>query len=219
MSFLAGLNFAVQGDSISAFGGAWRSVVASRTGMTEVAPNYRPGRRFSQAFEEYGTTTPGSTLLTNQGPTQTPNGTYSTGTPGNTLAQDIAKVDVLLVGLGTNDQNVPLGNLGDATSAGTFYGNMRWVLETYLQAKPSMRIIMITPQYNGFATPAVAQEYANAEVTIGQSMGIPVINMFALGGVNSFTSSTLLLDGTHPTAMGYSNFYGPVIAQNLQLYF
>ncbi len=216
---LASRHFSVQGDSMTYTTHAWQDVVTARTGMAEVAQNARPGRGFSQAFEEYGTTTPGTPLLVNQGVTSTPNGNYSTGTPGNTLAQDLAAVDLLIIELGTNDQSVPLGTLGDAQSAGTFFGNMRWVVETYIAAKPTLRIVLVTPQLNGFASAQTTQTYVNAEIAYANSMAIPVINMFLLGGVNPLTSTTLTVDGTHPNAFDYTNFYGPVIAQHLQLYF
>ena len=216
---LAGRRFSVQGDSIAYSTHAWQDVVTARTGMAEVAQNARPGRGFSQAFEEYGTTTPGTPLLVNQGITSTPTGNYSTGTPGNTLAQDIAAVDLLIIELGTNDQSVPLGALGDAQGAGTFFGDMRWVVETYLAAKPTLRIVLVTPQLNGFASAQTTQTYVNAEIAYANSMALPVINMFLLGGLNPLTSTTLTVDGTHPNAYDYTNFYGPVIAQHLQLYF
>ena len=77
-----------------------------------------------------------------------PNKCFRTaGSDGNTLAQNIAGVDILVIQLGTNDQNhnVPLGFLGDPANAGTFFGNMRWVAENYLAAKPTMRVVFITP--------------------------------------------------------------------------
>ena len=217
---LASRHFSVQGDSITFYTHAWQDVVTARTGMAEVAQNARPGRGFSQAFEEYGTTTPGYCRCSvNQGITSTPTGNYSTGTPGNTLAQDIAAVDLLIIELGTNDQSVPLGALGDAQGAGTFFGDMRWVVETYLAAKPTLRIVLVTPQLNGFASAQTTQTYVNAEIAYANSMALPVINMFLLGGLNPLTSTTLTVDGTHPNAYDYTNFYGPVIAQHLQLYF
>ena len=41
----------------------------------------------------------------------------------------------------------------------------------------------------------------------GASMGLPVVNRFALGGLNPLTVATLTLDQTHPNAFNYANFY------------
>jgi lysophospholipase L1-like esterase len=222
VSFLAGLNLGVQGDSIAAiFNNAWQNVVTARTGMilNPINQNARAGRNMTQAFEVYGTTTPGSALLVNQGTINTPLGPVSTGTPGDTLAQDLVQIDLMIVALGTNDASFPLGNLGDPTNAGTYYGNMRWIAETYLSAKPSLRLVFVTPQYSGFGTHPQQQQMAEAMADYGKSMGIPVINMFALGGVNALTAPTLTRDGTHPSDYGFAHFYGPVIAQGLQQIF
>jgi hypothetical protein len=217
---LSGKTMCVQGDSISAlFNNAWQNVATQRTGMTLGLQNVRAGKNLTQAFEVYGTTTPGSTLLVNQGVVNTPNGYTSSGTPGNTLSQDIAACSLMVVELSTNDQQFSLGALGDATNADTFFGNMRWVAETYLTAKPAMRFIFVTLQYNGFASPATSQIFAQAMVSYGSSVGLPVINMFALGGVNPITVDTLTRDGTHPSDLGFASFYGPVIAQGIQLVF
>ena len=138
------------------------------------------------------------------------------------FASSLANVDLLVIQLGTNDGVVPLGQLGDATNAGTFYGNMRWVVETYLNAKPTLRIVLVTTQYNGFYTPpSAAQAYASASEAYGNSIGVPVINMYKLGGVNANTISVLTnnSDTVHPSALGFAKFYGPVIAQGLQQIF
>ena len=135
------------------------------------------------------------------------------------FADSLSGIDVLVIALGTNDQAVPLGQLGDATNANTFYGNMRWVVETYLSAKPTLRVVLVTLQYNGFASASVNQQYAAATEAYGNSVGIPVINMFKKGGVNVITASVLTTDSVHPATLGFTKFYGPVIAQELQLLF
>ena len=215
-SALPGRTFCVQGDSISAsYGNAWQMIVQQRTGMILAGQNARSGRTFAQAFEIYGTTTPGTALKVNQGSVETSTGSFRAGTAGNAISQDIAGCEVMLIELGTNDYHVPIGNLGDPTTAGTFYGNVRWVDEAYLSANPKMRIVHISPQYRKNVRPATTMQYVNALIAYGNSMGIPVINMFALGGVNEKTVAALTRDGTHPSDYGYSHFYGPVIAQGL----
>jgi hypothetical protein len=225
-TYLQGRRMAVQGDSISElFSNAWQSVVASRTGITFAVQEAHPGRRFDTAFECWSNPPVGGSLgpftashtLSGVGGTCAGN---SIGiTDGSTFADSLANIDLELIELSTNDTSVPLGQLGDATNAGTFYGNMRWVVETYLTAKPSIRLVLITLQYNGLASAVTAQQYANAMVTYGKSMGVPVINMYELGGVNAITAPVLLRDDIHPSDFGFANFYGPVIAQGVMQIF
>ncbi len=221
-SFLQSRNFGVLGDSISdayRLGFSWQNVVMTRTGMTLALQDARGGRTFATALECYGTSTPGTTPGIFHYTYNTNNCHAPAGTDGNTLAQNLAPVDLEVIELGTNDYVEPIGTLGDSTSANTFYGDMRWVVETLLAAKPSLRIVLVTPELNGFQPASVTQQYVQALVNYGASMGLPVINMFALGGLNPLTAPTLTLDQTHPNAFNYANFYGPVIAQALQQIF
>ena len=136
-----------------------------------------------------------------------------------TFPQSLANIDLLIVQLGSSDYGVQIGQLGNSTSAGTLYGNVRWMIETYLAAKPSLRIVLVTNQFTAFAPPSVTQADANTITAYGNSVGVPVINMFTLGGLNAITASALTSDGTHPNDFGYTNFYGSVIAQGLQQLF
>ena len=226
-SFLHGRRFGVQGDSISAlFNNSWQNVVIQRTGMTLVSQDARGGRGFATAFECWGNPPVGGTPGRYNSSYEFPEypgatcGQEAIGiTNGMSFAASLGNVDVLIIELSSSDQQVPLGSLGDAVTARTFYGNMRWVLETYLRAKPDLRVVMITAEYNTAAQPQVTQQYVNAVLTYGNSMGVPVVNMFALSGVNSFTSSVYTRDGVHPSHYHFVNNYGPVIAQALtQLY-
>ena len=189
--------------------------------MTLVSQDARVGRHLADAFECYGTPAVGGVPGLYNGSYQPGGGNVPCGVwnigflTGSTLTQNMSNVDMLVIELGTNDLSLPLGQMGDSTQAGTFYGNLRWVVETYLGANPSMRIVLVTPQFTTFTTVPIIQQYVNAMIAYGYSMGVPVINMFALGGVNSITYPTLTLDGTHPNPYGYNNFYGPVIAQGL----
>ena len=224
ISFLQGRKLGVTGTSISAlFNHAWQDVVLKRTGMTLITQDARPGRTFQTTFECWGHPAVGAKLGTFQadytfpGVGGTCGGSQNLGlVDGETFATSLADTDVQVVELGTNDQGFPLGQLGDPTTADTFYGNMRWVVETYLQAKPSLRLVLVTLQFNGLASAAINQEFADAMVGYGNSVGVPVIDMYKLGGVNAVTASTLTRDGVHPSDYAFANFYGPVIAQGLQ---
>ena len=223
-SFLQGRKLGVTGDSISSqYLNAWQNVVLQRTGMTLVTQDARPGRRFDTALECWSNPTVGGTPGTFTANYVYPGvgGTCGSGlntglTDGMSFSASLANTDIQIIDLGTNDTRVPLGQLGDATTAGTFYGNMRWIVETYLTAKPTLRLVLVTLQYNGFSSGPVSQQYADAMVAYGNSVGVPVINMFNLGGVNAITTSVLTRDGIHPSAFAFTNFYGPVIAQGLQ---
>jgi len=227
VSFLQNRRYAVQGDSISAIlGNQWQKVVAARTGMAQPNQDARPGRRFDSALECYGNPSVGGAVGVFNASYVAPGmgancGVFGFGSvDGATLAQNMASVDVLVVELGTNDNGViPVGQQGDATTAGTFFGNMRWVIETYQKANPAMRIVMVTPQYMNNIPSSTTVQYVNAMVAYGSSVGVPVINMLALGGVNSTNYQTLLQDDVHPSNFGINNFYGPVIAQALQQIF
>ena len=219
---LQGKNLGVLGDSISSlFGNAWQNVVLARTGMSLTFQDARPGRVFGTALECYGQPAIGATLGSFTPAYILPSGgTCGMMTPnqaGNTLAQNLSGVDCLVIELGTNDNAflVPLGALGDSVTAGTYYGNMRWVTEAILQANPSIRLVFVTTQFVSSIPTAQTAQYAGATVAYGQSMGIPVINMATLGGVNAITQGTLLRDGVHPSDLDFSKFYGPLIAQKI----
>ena len=121
---LAGKRLAVQGDSIAAaYDNAWQNIVVARTGMTLAAQDARPGRALSDAFECWGAFTQGGVP-----------GAYKAGgvcgfniglTVGESFADSLANIDVLIIALGTNGQQTPLGALGDSTATLTFYGELR----------------------------------------------------------------------------------------------
>ncbi len=213
VSALRGHGLAILGDSITA-ANQWQPVVVGRTGATIVFQDARPGRKFSDSFECYGAPSVGSAPGTFQPAgnsyCQTAGDLSSTG---NTLAQNLAMADMLLIRLGTNDQNITLGALGDATTAGTFHGNMRWVIETLLAAKPTLRIILITPELNHFGSPQAIQNVVDAEIAYGNSMGIPVLDLYRTSGNNPLTNSVYTYDGTHLSNWAYQNVDGPAIAQ------
>ncbi|HEY8996536.1 MAG TPA: GDSL-type esterase/lipase family protein [Edaphobacter sp.] len=219
-SFLAGKRFYVMGDSISSTdisGKEWQKVVIQRTGMTPTYTDAWPGRTLAGAFYCYGAYPPG-----------TPLGTYRTGSncttdggqQGATLAQNLAGSDILILNLGTNDEKLqPVGQVGDDVTSGTSIGFLRWAVETIQTANPTIRIVIVTPQLNSFGTAALVKQLADAEEAYGESVGIPVINMYKLGGVNSINLFTLTKDGVHPTQWDFDNFYGPTIAQRLMQIF
>lgn len=208
--------FAVQGDSISAsFGNAWQNILIDRTGMLLVNQDARAARTLHDAFECWGAPAQGGIPTVyhpegNSGRCQLVNTGF---TAGESFISSVTNVDVLVIELGTNGETTPLGVLGNSTTTATIYGELRWVVETYLTANPSLRVVLVGPQRNTNATPETTQAVAAAFVAYGKANGLPVVDMYSLGGVNAITLGTLTIDGIHPSPLGFSKFYGPVIAQ------
>lgn len=217
-SVLNNLNFGVNGDSISnGQYGLWQPTVTARTGAREKFRDSRPGRYIAKTFECYGATTVGATLSTNQGSVTTDNGTYqNTGTPGNTLAQDLAGLTVFVIEEGTNDTAKPIGTLGDSTTTDTFYGGLNYVYTTLTTANPTMRIIYMTPYPNNYAN---ATSVAAAEKAFAASRGAPVIDLWTQGGIYSGNwATTLQGDQTHPTSYSYSHLIGPYASSVMEMF-
>jgi lysophospholipase L1-like esterase len=175
------------------------------------------GRHLPQAFSCYGVNSAGGQL-----------GTYlnsvsgcgsAGGKAGATLAENLADSDIAIIDLGTNDELAPIGQLGDDATSGTSEGTLRWIVETLEAANPKIRVVIVTPQLNSFAPAATVKRLADAQAEYAESAGIPVINMYRIGGVNATNLSTMTGDGVHPTKWAFNNFYGPVIAQQLMQIF
>ena len=233
---LSGKKLAIFGDSISAiFSNQWQNIVSSRTGMVQHFQDARPGRRIDQIFECYGAPSGGS-ITTNQGSVSTPNGNYANnGTPGDTLAQDLAACDICLIFLGMNDIGVinggtylgpagtatgSLGSLSDNASALTEYGFVRRAIETIQAASPGIRIVLITlyyPSSSAWMSHTAAGQIATAYVQTGADYGCAVVNLLANSGINSFNWSLLLQsDGIHPSTPAGFNRIGSAIAAGLE---
>jgi hypothetical protein len=250
VSALNGQAIGVWGDSISSiFSQQWQNVVLARTGATLAFQDARPGRAFSTAFESYGTVTPGATLGTYSSSNAPEGGgsSYTYGNDpgwvhigsvnGNTLAQNIAGVKLMILRLGTNDQSVTTGTLGDAASAGTLYGNMRWVVENLLTANPQMRLVMVGPALNGYGTYAQVSAVDAAEQALAGFYALPYLSMLKVGGNNIVTNPTYTRDssspsytfgdsgltssgfGTHPSDWAFQHVDGPAIAQFIAQWF
>jgi hypothetical protein len=252
VSALNGQAIGVWGDSISSiFSQQWQNVVLARTGATLGFQDARPGRRFDTAFECYGTVTPGAALGTYSststvaaeggGSSYTfcndPSFVHVGSTNGASLATELAGIKLMILRLGTNDQTITTGTLGDASSAGTLYGNMRWVIENLLTANPQMRLVMVGPALNGFGTYAQVATVDAAEQAFANFYAIPYLSMLRNGGNNLVTNSTYTRDssspsytfnstggtsnvttsgmGTHPSDWAFQHVDGPAIAQFL----
>ena len=121
--------------------------------------------------------------------------------------------------LGTNDYSETLGSPGDATTAGTVYGNIRAFIEGVLTANPGMRLIMVTPYNSQARTGSATLGVVAALQNVAANYGVPVLDMYHLGGFNQFNWATMLQsDGLHPTPLGGAQLLGPAIAEFLKLW-
>jgi hypothetical protein len=220
------------GDSYCAFN-IFQQQIAAYHGMTlgfqdcrsarPIGSPYLTGVNGNTIFECYGGTATGINLGAAYSPDQGGWGNcaqVNSGTKGNTLAQDIAKVDVMFIELGANDVNYEtLGSIADTSSTQSTYGYIRSALEQLIALKPTMRIIWITPNQMTSTTSNLAAQLpgiTQAIVETCATYGVPVINMYANSGVTAQNASLYLQpDGIHLTPLGFTNLYARYI--NMQL--
>jgi lysophospholipase L1-like esterase len=211
-----GKKMAWWGDSITAlYGSSWQPTVVTRSGILTAFQDAHAGRSFApaSAFENYGGTCSGINLGAG-GPM--PN----TGILGNTIAQDLAGIDGIVVELGTNDYTKTLGSPGDATTAATVYGYIRNFVECVLAAAPNIHMVMISPYNSSGRGGAGTLGVVNAIKYVAAQNSVPVIDTYNEGGINQFNwSTTIMVDGIHVTALGGSLYYGPQIAERVKRMF
>lgn len=212
-----GKQMCVWGDSISAsFNQAWQNIVGVTLGMTLPFQDARYARYLFQWDENYTLSNGVYTRKTST--TQADRGYASNiigGTVGNTLAQDIAPCDVMLIELGTNYPQESLGTPTDAAGSGTTAGYIKTMLAALGAAKPTMRIAWITPYY--IASETITQFQNENTLIKGATIdyGAAIIDEGHDAGVGPSTWSTLLRDGTHPSdASGFPR-YASVISYKL----
>lgn len=131
---------------------------------------------------------------------------------------DLTDVDLIICMCGTNDFNAArvggtgalLGTIDDAASyaANSFYANTKYVIETLLGLKSTVRIVFFTPTYRSAAPSADTEsaegytlyDYADAVKQVCALYGVPVLDLLRDGGLNSFNTGDYLADGLHPTS-------------------
>ena len=127
----------------------------------------------------------------------------NTWTSGTTLTQDLAAIDVVTIMLGTNDGVlVPsLGSLSSTAADGTYYGWLKWAIESLIVAKPSVTIIPIIPMYG--ISGMVNNTVGDAQRAYFGSMGLDYLDLQKTSGISAKTeavASTFLAgDLIHPT--------------------
>ncbi|MFC6644136.1 SGNH/GDSL hydrolase family protein [Granulicella cerasi] len=211
---LSGLRFGVFGDSISAqFANQWQQRVCDITGMTWVMQDARYARYTSQIFENY---TLSGGVYTRHDSTTSPASNLIGVATGNTLAQDLANVDVLFIELLTNTPTNTFGSSTDAPGTASAAGDISTALQALFTAKPTLRIVWITPYQANPGAAAMASQSQFVELNtlikqIATLWGIGIVDGGAIP-INPSTWSTYLRDGVHPTDSAYQTLYGPCIA-------
>lgn len=129
---------------------------------------------------------------------------------------DFSGCDLVTLAYGVNDwkYNAKLGSMGDSVATGgTFYSNMRYVIEKILADNPLCKIIVITPLNCGaygdeasnwglghsFSNNGTLEEIFAAEKEVCEHYGIELLDMTHASVVNRKNISAVLPDGVHPS--------------------
>ena len=128
------------------------------------------------------------------------------------------KADLVVVFGGTNDfghGNAPFGCFDDRTPD-TFYGACHDLMQKLLTKYPQARIVFLTPLHRSYEkgeiclpekpyqTPTL-REYRNAILTVADYYAIPVLDLYALSGIQPSVPAIkerFLPDGLHPSDAG-----------------
>lgn len=121
-----------------------------------------------------------------------------------------SNVDGVTLTIGANDfrtgtervgEILPIGSAFDET---TFYGSIQSAVEHILNAKPTVKLYLITPIKGWSGTDGSMEmpvEYPNAIKEIGKLYSLPVCDWYAESGINSLTKSVYI--GDIPAVAGY----------------
>ncbi len=205
-----GKTMATFGDSIFAGYGVVSGLAAAE-GLTVKFNDSVPGRKVSHVLSNY------------------PNG-ISNGyaTPqGNTLAQDLGRVDVVLIEMTTNDFATALGSYGDAADAGgnaSIAGSVRSTIETIRTANPGARVLWVTPyQMSGRFTVSSYTALRALMKAVCDDYGVALIDQNYNGiawPIGGFPGNLDLytVDGTHPSTTGATQIVVPYLVRQINLY-
>lgn len=213
-----GKRFAVWGDSICAsFGQNFQNKIATALSMTETMQDCRYARKVSQWAEFYTANSDGSyTRNTSDTNTAYPGRTLIGVANGNSLAQDLANVDVLFIELGTNTPAEAFGSASSVAGDGTTAGYMRTMLEAIAVAAPNVRVVWVTPyrcnpSVSGMASEAQYQQLNSLIKATTLDYGVSLIDAGHEVGFGPQTWNTYLQDGVHPNESGFVRFAGVFI--------
>lgn len=127
----------------------------------------------------------------------------------------LENVDLITVFGGTNDYggNRKLGTINDDITASTFYGDVKKVIDKILTAKPTVRLVFVTPLQRGkfenqpiFPNPNGGgyklDQYAKAIKEVCEQYSIPVLDLFSSAGINKYNLPSYTADNLHPNDAG-----------------
>lgn len=165
-----------------------------------------------------------STIAVNTSNTDLQNGSFAErvlGLNGNAGYDD---ADIWTVYGGVNDviYGSPLGALAAAGSTfdnTTVYGALQAIVENILGRRERPRLLLITPTHSKHDTAdnggATAAQVVQAFEDVGEYYGVPVVNMFKLGGLNAFINQhathPATFDGLHPNPVGGAMIAAPIV--------
>ncbi|MDN6899580.1 SGNH/GDSL hydrolase family protein [Oenococcus sicerae] len=125
--------------------------------------------------------------------------------------------DLIIVWFGINDFHYgrPLGTFANG-DVSTFFGATDFVYQTLIANNPTASIIVLTPmKQHGYSTHPDSftknaqglfqSEYVNAIKQVADYYSLPVLDLYAMGGLSAFVpsqSSAYLKDGLHPNQAG-----------------
>lgn len=127
-------------------------------------------------------------------------------------AIDWSEVDILILSYGTNDYGCQ-AYLCDtyAKDDTSVEGVIKKAVKYFKTANPNMEIIITTPIYriniDAYVSAVgqqniVFEQYRNEIALTASSLGIKVIDLYALSGIDQYNASATLSDGLHPNTTG-----------------
>ena len=122
-----------------------------------------------------------------------------------------ADPDLIVIMGGTNDAHlgIPFGDEIQLSEAPedkdktTFYGAYSFLIESLLEWKPTLHIVLMTPMsHDSRWNVPYYDDYAEAVRKIGEYFAIPVADTNREGRISRFDASTFTEDGLHPNIEG-----------------
>jgi hypothetical protein len=145
-------------------------------------------------------------------------GEYRYGVPTLLFGMvDFSKIEVITIAYGTNDwnSNTPLDNTDNRLDTSTYKGGLRYAIENLQTAYPGITLIMLSPIYRYWSDSSDYStvdrdsdgrtnslglkliDYVTAMEEVADEYHLPYFNNYDNIGLNRYTASTWLRDGTH----------------------
>ena len=101
----------------------------------------------------------------------------------------------------------------------TFCGAFEKILKTLHEKYIGAKIIYVGTHINYSRDLNSQRIFNDLAIKICKKWGIPVVNMFEEGGLNSFIGvheELYINDGSHPNALGYDKYYVPIVESKMK---